>query len=41
MKYPESKLESYLAVREFIAPFNLCASDLETHSMREIIEMAD
>jgi aspartate/methionine/tyrosine aminotransferase len=41
MKYPEFKLESYLAIREFIAPFNLCASDLETHSMREIIEMAD
>ncbi len=41
MKYPKFKLESYLAKREFIAPYNLCASDLETHSMREIIEMAD
>lgn len=41
MKYPEFKLESYLAKREFNAPFNLCASDLETHSVREIIEMAD
>ncbi|MCH9625926.1 MAG: Capreomycidine synthase [Chlamydiales bacterium] len=41
MKYPEFKLESYLAKREFNSPFNLCASDLETHSMHEIIEMAD
>ncbi|MCC5832691.1 MAG: pyridoxal phosphate-dependent aminotransferase [Chlamydiales bacterium] len=41
MKYPVFKLENYLAKREFIAPFNLCASDVETHSMREIIEMAD
>jgi aspartate/methionine/tyrosine aminotransferase len=41
MQYPEFKLESYLAKREFIAPFNLCASDLETHSMHEIVEMAD
>jgi hypothetical protein len=41
MKYPEFKLECYLAEREFSAPFNLCASDLETHSMKEIIGMAD
>lgn len=41
MKYPEFKLEGYLAEREFSAPFNLCASDLETHSMKEIIELAD
>ena len=41
MKYPEFKLESYLAKREFRAPFNLCASDLETYSMHEIVEMAD
>lgn len=41
MKYPQFKLESYLAKREFVAPYNLCASDLETHSMHEIIQMAD
>ncbi len=41
MKYPEFKLESYLATREFSAPFNLCASDLESHSMSEILHMAD
>lgn len=41
MKYPEFKLETYLAEREFNAPFNFCASDLETHSMKEIIEMGD
>lgn len=41
MKYPEFKLETYLAKREFSAPYNFCASDLETHSMNEIIQMAD
>lgn len=41
MKYPKFQLECYLAEREFSAPFNLCASDLQTHSMKEIIEMAD
>lgn len=41
MKYPEFKLESYLAEREFTAPFNLCASDLEAHTMPEILAMAD
>lgn len=41
MKYPEFKLETYLADREFIAPFNLCASDMEAHSMQDIIQLAD
>ncbi len=41
LKYPEFKLESYLAKREFSAPFNLCASDIETYSMNEIVQMAD
>ena len=41
MKYPEFKLETYLATHEFSAPFNLCASDLETFSMQEIIQMSD
>jgi len=41
MKYPKFKLENYLAEREFNAPFNLCASDLETLSMKEVIQMAD
>lgn len=41
MKYPSFKLENYLAEREFNAPFNLCASDLESYSMDEIIKMAD
>lgn len=41
MKYPEFQLETYLAKREFNAPFNLCASDLETYSMNEILHMAD
>lgn len=41
MKYPEFKLETYLAAREFTAPYNLCASDLESHTMEEIVRMAD
>lgn len=41
MKYPEFKLETYLATREFNDPLNLCASDLESFSMTEILEMAD
>lgn len=41
MKYPEFKLESYLAEREFVAPFNICSSDIETHSMKDILDMAD
>ncbi|MBB64005.1 MAG: aminotransferase [Waddliaceae bacterium] len=40
MKYPEFKLENYLSKREFVAPFNFCASDLESHSMEKIIQMA-
>ena len=35
------KLEDYLSTREFRAPYMLCASDLETHSMQEILAMAD
>lgn len=35
------KLEDYLSTREFKAPYMLCASDLETHSMQEILAMAD
>jgi len=41
MKYPSFKLEDYLAEREFGVPFNLCASDLESRSMGEILQMAD
>jgi aspartate/methionine/tyrosine aminotransferase len=41
MRYPEFKLERYLGEREFSAPYNLCASDLETHSMHQIVQMAD
>ncbi len=35
------KLEDYLSMREFRAPYMLCASDLETHTMQQIIDMAD
>lgn len=35
------KLEDYLSTREFRAPYMLCASDLETHRMQEILAMAD
>jgi len=41
MKYPEFKLETYLAAREFSAPFNFCASDLESFPMSEILALAD
>jgi aspartate/methionine/tyrosine aminotransferase len=41
MRYPRFELEHYLAAREFSAPFNLCSSDLESFSMREIVELAD
>lgn len=41
MKYPEFKLETYLAAREFSAPYNLCASDLESTPMHEILALAD
>lgn len=38
---PLFRLEDYLATREFKAPYMLCASDVETHSMQEILAMAD
>ena len=39
--YPEFKLETYLAAREFSAPYNFCSSDIEAFSMKEIVQMAD
>lgn len=41
MKYPEFKLESYLAEREFKAPFNLCASDVESWPLNEVLQLGD
>lgn len=41
MKYPNFKLEVYLAEREFADPINLCASDLETHTLEELLQLAD
>lgn len=38
---PVFKLEDYLSTREFRAPYMLCASDAETHSMTELLNMAD
>ncbi len=38
---PLFKLEDYLSTREFKAPYMLCASDVETHSMKDILAMAD
>lgn len=35
------KLEDYLSEREFKASYMFCASDLETHSMAQILDMAD
>lgn len=41
MRYPEFKLGTYLAAREFTAPYNLCASDLESYPMADVLKMAD
>lgn len=35
------KLEEYLAHHEFKAPYLLCCSDAESHSLKEILAMAD
>lgn len=40
MGYPEFKLESYLAKREFTARYNFCASDLESEPMSELLNRA-
>lgn len=41
MTLPLFKLEEYLGEREFKAPFSLCSSDLETHKVSELLELAD
>ncbi len=41
MNLPIFKLEDYLATREFSAPYMFCASDMETHTMSELLAMAD
>ncbi len=40
-KLPQFKLESYLATREFKAPYMLCASDTESYLMSELLNLAD
>jgi hypothetical protein len=35
------KLEDYLSEREFTAEYMFCSSDMETHSVSDIVDMAD
>jgi aspartate/methionine/tyrosine aminotransferase len=41
MRLPEFKLEEYFAKYEFTAPYTMGSSDPETHSLAEILAMAD
>jgi aspartate/methionine/tyrosine aminotransferase len=41
MQLPEFKLERYFAHWEFVAPHLLCASDVETHRLEELLALAD
>lgn len=41
MILPSFKLEEYLSEREFATPFSLCSSDIETHKLPELLELAD
>lgn len=41
MKPTEFKLEKYFVKHEFSAPYLLCASDVETLSLKELLSMAD
>lgn len=41
MQLPTFKLEDYFVHREFTAPYLLCASDVESWSLKEILAFAD
>lgn len=41
MRIADFKLEHYFARWEFVAPYLLSSSDLETHSLHELLAMAD
>ena len=41
MRIPPFKLEAFWEKYEFTAPYLLCASDVETHSLHEILSLAD
>lgn len=41
MKLPSFKLEEFWKKHEFTAPYLLCASDVESWSLNEILELAD
>lgn len=41
MLLPQFKLEEYFAKHEFVAPFMMGSSDPETHTLTELISMAD
>lgn len=41
MQLPQFKLEEYFAKYEFVAPFMMGSSDPETHTLTELVSMAD
>jgi len=41
MTIPEFKLERYFARYEFVAPYLMCSSDVETMRMADLLELAD
>lgn len=41
MKLPPFKLEEYFAKYEFVAPYMMGSSDSETHTLTELVSMAD
>lgn len=41
MLLPQFKLEEYFAKYEFVAPFMMGSSDPETHTLTELVSMAD
>jgi aspartate/methionine/tyrosine aminotransferase len=38
---PIFKLEEYLGEREFVAPFSLCSSDMQSRTLSELLALAD
>src|SRR5262245_26856426 len=41
MKLPPFKLEEYFAKYEFVAPYMMGSSDPETHTLNELLSLAD
>ncbi|UCE61144.1 MAG: aminotransferase class I/II-fold pyridoxal phosphate-dependent enzyme [Phycisphaerales bacterium] len=41
MELPPFRLERFFAAREFVAPFNLCASDVESMSIGDLLQLEE